>query len=350
MLWAASRLHEVLQGKPLDNLPQEVLVESQQQHMEMLLYQSLQDSKQLDILSPQTHKSLHHRYQQLAFLELMREQKLSAIQKACLKKGFEPLLMKGTALAYTHYACPVLRERTDMDILIPLDQIECCIGLLQSLGFKVHYPRYKSHQFTASCFVAKNIEIFLDVHWRVSNHSAYALMFSYEELLSSAIPIKALEKMKSPCMMDALMISCMNLSVNELSNKYMLLGLYDNHLLWQTLSEIDKKQLLGKIKAKGISTEVGYYMQLMKRLVHPESELSPLFENLTVMRADVIKSSYLGLLVLDIWQLPRVSRGYLLKELLSVSNKQLEIKGSSRYLPLFIRYILHYIRMLRYLF
>jgi hypothetical protein len=109
--------------------------------------------------------------------------------------GVRPLLLKGAALAHTHYPTPALRPRADTDILIPEQQVEAAAAVLEQRGYQrtsavsgaliAHQAEWRRREGAAVAHC-------LDVHWRISNAHALAHTLSHAELAERAMPIPAL--------------------------------------------------------------------------------------------------------------------------------------------------------------
>ena len=56
--------------------------------------------------------------------ELLRQRQLIAVLDALAVEGIYPVVMKGTALAYSLYESPAARPRADTDLLIRRDQVD----------------------------------------------------------------------------------------------------------------------------------------------------------------------------------------------------------------------------------
>src|SRR6266436_1779063 len=68
--------------------------------------------------------------------ELSAERDEKAICEATHRQGIDLLLIKGAALAYTHYASPHLRPRDDIDLLIRRADLERASAMLVSIGYE----------------------------------------------------------------------------------------------------------------------------------------------------------------------------------------------------------------------
>src|SRR5438477_888635 len=71
-----------------------------------------------------------------AAVEALRLADLRGVLDALAARGVVPLIVKGTALAYSIYAEPELRPRGDTDLLIDADDIDVVRETLAPMGFR----------------------------------------------------------------------------------------------------------------------------------------------------------------------------------------------------------------------
>ena len=72
-----------------------------------------------------------------AALDMLRERELIAVLAAFAGAGIGTLLLKGAALAYSHYPEPALRTRCDADVLIrPADRDAAMRICSKRLGYR----------------------------------------------------------------------------------------------------------------------------------------------------------------------------------------------------------------------
>ena len=71
-----------------------------------------------------------------AILEALRARELRDVVERLREHGIQPVLMKGAALAYTHYRRPELRPRTDVDLMIPDGARERVARCLTTIGYR----------------------------------------------------------------------------------------------------------------------------------------------------------------------------------------------------------------------
>ena len=179
-----------------------------------------------------------------AVVEDVRAHELRAVLAAMTAAGVRPILLKGAALARTHYPRPELRPRSDTDLMIPASARDVVARTLIGLGYaravevdgelaigQFHFQKHDRH----GLFHA------LDVHWRVSNVRVFADVLTYEELAHDAVPVRALgANAWSPSSAHALLVACVH-RVAHHDDTDDLLWLFDVHLLARsfTLHERD---------------------------------------------------------------------------------------------------------------
>jgi hypothetical protein len=202
---------------------------------------------------------------QLAIWELRHQQVLTQAVEALKRIGVQPILVKGTALAYSLYADPSLRTRADTDVLIPLgakEQVESAlteIGFQRSLGVSGELVSYQA-SFTRQADGAAHT---LDLHWKINNSELLSTLFTYEELKSRAQSLPRLhEHTLAPSSADALLIACMHLATHKENPYYVdgaahfggdrLIWLADLDLLSQTLSDNEWRTVIALARAKGL--------------------------------------------------------------------------------------------------
>jgi hypothetical protein len=169
-----------------------------------------------------------------AALELLLDRQVVLTLESLAEHGIRPLLMKGSALAYTHYPALGLRPRADTDFLVRESDIAVTEQVLAKLGFvrlNTVSGRFIMHQCTYVKKDGHGVRHFYDVHWKISNPLVFADILSYEELISSAIPVSGLGKhARTLDSVHALLLACLHRIAHHRNSDY-LLWLYDIHLL-----------------------------------------------------------------------------------------------------------------------
>jgi len=171
-----------------------------------------------------------------AAVDVLRERELRAVLPALAAAGVRPILIKGAALAYSHYPRPELRLRQDTDMMIADADRDAVAQVLTGLGYQRQTEvdgELTTAQFHFDRRDASGVMHAFDVHWRITNARAFADALTYEEMARDAAPIPALGPDawgSSP--QHALLLACIH-RVAHHADTDDLLWLYDIHLLAQ---------------------------------------------------------------------------------------------------------------------
>ena len=170
-----------------------------------------------------------------AILDEVDVRELNRVLGGLEARGLVPLVIKGAALAHTHYEQSWLRPRVDSDLLIASSHRARVIDVLQGLGYT--RPTFISGELVMYQMpfarVTATGDMHLDVHWRLANPQIFADMPAYEELAerASTISIRG-QSVRAPCPVDALLLACVHRAAHHNLSED-LLWLYDVHLLAQ---------------------------------------------------------------------------------------------------------------------
>jgi hypothetical protein len=166
----------------------------------------------------------------------LRAAGLEAVQIGVLREVLAalpvtPLVTKGTALAYSIYASPDLRPRTDVDLLIDERDIDVVRAAFASIGFRETVSVIRQHMFYR--VDANRIMQSYDVHLDITNNATTAGVLQYAELRDRAMPIPTLGAL-APSLEDALLYACVHRVVHH-HDVDRLIWLYDIHLLYDAV-------------------------------------------------------------------------------------------------------------------
>ena len=153
--------------------------------------------------------------------------------------GVRALVLKGAALAYTHYAQPWLRPREDADLLVEPDQEEATNRLMRALGYRSAtgfdgdlvtqqrtYVRIDRYGFAHA----------VDVHFKIANPLVFADVLTVHELAGASVDVPALgPTARGLAPLHALLLACMH-RVSHHYGSERLLWVYDIHLLVSALT------------------------------------------------------------------------------------------------------------------
>ena len=191
--------------------------------------------------------ALQHCIRHESAVELSREIELEHVLSLLAQAGLNPLIIKGTALAYTLYDAPHLRSRCDTDLLFPdRASAEQAWKVLERMGY--HRPAMRgefiSHEF--GCHRTDRLKVghVLDIHWKFSNSPIFANTLTFQELAAAAEHIPALSphaRGLGPA--HAMLLACMHRIAHikgGVGNR--LIWLYDIHLLTGRFTPADWAQ------------------------------------------------------------------------------------------------------------
>jgi hypothetical protein len=215
--------------------------------------------------------------QALAMWELRHQAVLRDVLAALDREAVRPLLIKGTALAYSLYADPAQRTRSDTDLLMParagiVDAVE---RALSQAGFE-RLPSAPSHQDTYMLRSSDGTSHALDVHWRINNSELLARLLAYDEIAGNAQPVPTLgPSAQAPSLVHSLVIACMHRATHR-HNPYHVAGeshhdpdrliwLRDIDLLARSLRETHWRELASIAAAKGLGSTCLEGLQLAAR-------------------------------------------------------------------------------------
>ena len=194
----------------------------------------------------------------LAAAELLLEADLRSLLASLADIGVRPLLLKGTALAYSLYPEPWLRPRCDTDLLIPEADRDKTDSLLLRLGCAA------LHEAAADGINAQmswsrrrqGLDCRYDIHWRISNASGrFSRAFADEHLFARAAAVPALgEHARTLSKTDALLFACFHRAGHFSHSGDRLVWLHDLHLLCQSLTEEDAAACCSQAEELEIST------------------------------------------------------------------------------------------------
>ena len=154
--------------------------------------------------------------------------------------GIDAVLMKGTPLAYTHYARPDLRPRLDTDIVIAASQRTAAHETLVGAGYEPDVQASADlvlHQRTYVKPLAHGLAHVVDLHWRVVNPQVFGGVLSFHEMRRDAVAIDVLgahARGLSP--VHALLVACVHRVAHHL-NADKLVWLLDIHLIAERFGE-----------------------------------------------------------------------------------------------------------------
>lgn len=187
-----------------------------------------------------------------AAAELRVEADLRTLLQAFAQAGIQPLLLKGTALAYSLYPEPWLRPRCDTDLLVAEAEREKAAALLQGMRYAPLLEEnmdYVSAQKSYSK-TGPGIRFNYDLHWQISNtNRQFSRSFADEHLIAAAVPVSALgEHARTLSKIDSLLYACFHRAGHFSHSGDRLIWLHDIHLLCQSLTDEEAETFCAKAR------------------------------------------------------------------------------------------------------
>ena len=200
------------------------------------------------------------------FWELRHQPLIAEVLARLGERGIEPVLFKGTALAYGLYRNPVWRARGDTDMIVAPHDWNTAAQALEALGFQRSAGvsgEFVSYQASFTRDIGGGAHT-IDLHRRINNSELLSRLFSYDELRAGAVPLPALcPGAVAAGPVDALLLACVHRSTHK-HNPYTvdgidfygadrLIWLYDIHLLGQSFAPSQWQDTVGTALAKGLA-------------------------------------------------------------------------------------------------
>ncbi len=307
-------------------LYEELLQCAKAQGVEPLLCFFLKQTVAWASFPDQFQNSLQRGLRHQAVAEMVRTADLLNVLNKLRQADIPVLLLKGAALAYTHYPDPSLRPAGDIDIFFHYRDIGRMQRFFSNLGYQCQGPIYKSHQFTCSREAAHGIHVVYDLHWRISNHTHFARVLTHEEAVKQSMSIPALADGEGLALapQHALLLACLHRAGNLENlgnNQDRLIWLYDIHLLLSGMSEATMMRFAHRAVTKNVQrvcleavceTRYRFATKVPEEII---SILSSSPEKDSLKRK--FRASFFGLIVDDLCCLPDTKTQFaLIRELL----------------------------------
>jgi len=157
---------------------------------------------------------------------------------AAQRAGVDVLLLKGAALAYTHYPEPHLRPFNDVDLFIRAADRDRAAAAVESTGY-ARAVETGAELWSGQYHFVKTTpsgRVMVDLHWRIANPIAFAEAVVFDEVWARSVGVPALgphARTLSPA--DSLLLACLH-RVAHHGDSLQLLWLWDIHLIASRMS------------------------------------------------------------------------------------------------------------------
>ena len=176
-----------------------------------------------------------------------------------------PVLIKGTALAYSLYAHGSERPRADSDVMLPHDEMARARHALEAIGYAAPAFCDDLHQqLPLERCDAPHQRHTWDLHWRISAQPAFAELVTYDELVTEACPIPALgPHARGAGAWHALLLACVH-PVMHHRNEVRVIWLVDIDRLSRTMRTTDWQALVEMALARRVAAVTGHGLSLAR--------------------------------------------------------------------------------------
>jgi hypothetical protein len=175
----------------------------------------------------------------LAAAELLRRNETMKMLAVLTARGVQPILIKGTALAYGTYDAPHQRPRSDTDLFIPREAVDVVRDALSEHGYQTTTSSGGERlfcQFEISRRDDFGIDHAFDFHWKISTQPVFAEVLAYSEVAAGAVALPRLgPDARGPGLVHALLLGCIH-PVMHHRDEERPVWIHDIHLLVSQLS------------------------------------------------------------------------------------------------------------------
>jgi putative nucleotidyltransferase-like protein len=174
--------------------------------------------------------------------DLSAEAELRSVLAEFQRLQIPTLVVKGSHLAYTHYARPELRSRTDTDLLISRPARDAADAVLTgALGYVAESKVSGDFTATQMLYVKRagdRVVQMIDLHWRLASPQLFAHVLSFDDLYAASVPLPLLGiGGRGPSNVHALVIACMHRVAHHQDEADQFKWLLDIHLMASRLDE-----------------------------------------------------------------------------------------------------------------
>ena len=204
-------------------------------------------------------------------IDILREAELRRLLAAFAAASVPNVLIKGAALAYTHYARSDLRPRLDTDVLIPAAARARAETALADAGYTLQ-PQVTADLVMYQAAYAKALggdaRHLIDLHWRIANPQSFGGVLTFEELAASAMPVPALDATaRSLDDVRALVLSCVH-RVAHHRDAPNLIWIHDIHLQASRLDDASWARFLVLAHERNIGAVCRRSLEMAAQLFH----------------------------------------------------------------------------------
>jgi hypothetical protein len=189
--------------------------------------------------------ALHRSVLEAAVAVQLRERELTYALKSLVAADLPAIVIKGAAVARTHYQDPRLRPASDVDLLVRPDDVDRCREVLTRIGYAAanetagRFVTYQHH------FVGprRRGALVLDVHWKINNPQLFAEILRFEEIDAEAMIIPGLPAARCPSPVHSLLHAAVH-RVAHGTTAVELLTVSDIHYIFSALTAYEIRRFV----------------------------------------------------------------------------------------------------------
>lgn len=178
-----------------------------------------------------------------------RHHELYRLAEAWRLAQLQPILLKGSGLAYTHYPHPWLRPQADLDVWCAESDLAALSASLVALGYSsVDELNFDGkHQRPFARVDSSGVTRLVEIHLRALNPEVFADALDFNAARAAAVPVPTLPGAVTLSPPYALLLACLHRVAHHLDQTaHRVIWLYDIHLLaaamttreWQTFTRL----------------------------------------------------------------------------------------------------------------
>ena len=192
-------------------------------------------------------QSVRAEHAKTMLLDALHRTALAELSQALASAEIRGLIIKGAALAHSHYPSPGLRPRVDTDLFVePAQQLQAHQILLDS-GWRTVASNFSAVVLPERTY-QKNFSgavISLDLHWALSSRPLFARALAFATLYADSVAFDSAGHWRMPSAVDALLIAAVH-RIGHHRDQERFIWLYDVHLLWQAMTPMQQEQTLDR--------------------------------------------------------------------------------------------------------
>jgi len=216
-------------------------------------------------------QSVRAEHAKATLLDALHCAALAELSQAFANSAIRGLVIKGAALAQSHYPSPGLRPRVDTDLFIDPTQMAQAHEVLLAANWQPVSSNFSAVVLPERTYQKRfsGAVISLDLHWALSSRPLLARALPFESLYLNSIAFDDAGHWRMPCPVDALLVAAVH-RIGHHRDQERFIWLYDVHLLWQAMTLVQKEQTLGRAEQSGLCAILLDALVASQKLFHTE--------------------------------------------------------------------------------